>query len=258
VDAHHPRERKGFTLVELLVVIAIIALLGAMLLPALSRAKQRAHLAACSSNLRQMGIGMTLYLDHSDQWFPTADFSDNLAGFPPSVHSNSLRQVLIPYVPGARLLHCPALRQQPGRLDLYPTDYNFLCVHGWSLIPFFSDFDNSVSGICSHRLSGIRRSSEKQMVVCDGLGEHAGLAGDHVVNGGRRGVRGAQNSLFVDGHVTLLLGTYQEILAAYQQLTQTRERAPRVQLAVWSMGASVRAHAARAASTSVFAAARSR
>lgn len=55
--------RRGFTLIELLVVIAIIAILAALLLPALNRAKQAARIAACTSNLHQIGVALRMYLD---------------------------------------------------------------------------------------------------------------------------------------------------------------------------------------------------
>src|SRR6476661_289587 len=64
------RSKKGFTLVELLVVIGIIALLIAILMPALSKARGQAQWAACMSNLRQIGQGMLMYANENNQYLP--------------------------------------------------------------------------------------------------------------------------------------------------------------------------------------------
>ena len=75
------RSRSGFTLIELLVVVAIIAILAALLLPAISHVRSAAISASCKSNLKSMGEAFQLYASSNDGLFPHIDNDSGAAPY---------------------------------------------------------------------------------------------------------------------------------------------------------------------------------
>jgi prepilin-type N-terminal cleavage/methylation domain-containing protein/prepilin-type processing-associated H-X9-DG protein len=117
----------GFTLIELLVVIAIIAILAAMLLPALSRAKMKAQGIACMNNTKQITLGALMYTtDNGDNLIPNPGWLDcgggatqsqmDWGGGPGNINTECLldptRSAIAPYLKSTAVLKCPADKYQ--------------------------------------------------------------------------------------------------------------------------------------------------
>jgi len=150
-ETHIGHENAGFTLLELLVVIAIIAILAAMLLPVLARAKDKAQTTGCLSNLHQWGLAGAMYLDDNAQAFPDFSIPSRTAGapsgysqdkprwsdldafaaagegntawfnvLPPNAGQKPLWEYAAdpaPFVNGRTIFNCPTGRTMPGEID---------------------------------------------------------------------------------------------------------------------------------------------
>lgn len=100
---------RGFTLIELLVVIAIIAILAAILFPVFSRARAKARQTSCLSNLKQLSLGIGMYITDSDECYPPFAYT-----MPVAPNFVTAFQSVTPYIKNADILMCPDDKQ--GRI----------------------------------------------------------------------------------------------------------------------------------------------
>src|SRR3972149_1546144 len=99
-------KNKGFTLIELLVVIAIIAILAAILFPVFAKAREKARTASCQSNLKQIGLAVSMYKKDFDETFPP-HWQNSVSGVGTLCDDNNWRliwaELIIPYVKNTQI-----------------------------------------------------------------------------------------------------------------------------------------------------------
>ncbi len=136
MDRSDAGRRSGFTLIELLVVIAIIAILAAILFPVFAQAREAARKTQCISNMRQMGLGVMMYTQDYDEYYPIVKaipLDPDGADLTPVIVTGtpvgswperlvSLTTVTMPYIKNGGIFICPsAVAGTPGRTLTVPT-----------------------------------------------------------------------------------------------------------------------------------------
>ena len=194
----------AFTLIELLIVITIIAILAGMLIPVLARVKERSKSVQCLSNLRQIGLAFTTYLQDWDDHYPGAGRTDAPAWVPgmnPPLVAPTLTEVLDPYVNSPLIWQCPAdtgeiwldgASSLPYGVSFYVLNSNSYLWRGWA--------DATVPNLCYRSSLAVTRPSEYT------------LAGEcrpwhhywHNEVAVRNNTSGNYAKLFCDGHVRLV------------------------------------------------------
>lgn len=108
--------RRGFTLIELLVVIAIIAILAAILFPVFAKAREKARQASCLSNMKQLSLGISMYVQDYDEKYMYNSFGPGISYTTPNGQVLTGSYMLwmfevYPYVKNVQLFNCPSVGQ---------------------------------------------------------------------------------------------------------------------------------------------------
>lgn len=107
-------KQRGFTLIELLVVIAIIAILAAILFPVFAQARAKARQTSCTSNVKQLSLGVMMYLQDYDETFPYWNWGDSYGGGSktPNHFESFWANAIYPYVKNGQVYACPSSNDQ--------------------------------------------------------------------------------------------------------------------------------------------------
>ena len=159
-------KNKGFTLIELLVVIAIIALLLAIIMPALQGAKKQAYDIICRSNLRQIGLAANLYAEEYDNYIPRGTGGSDLIWFVQFLPFLGQDEQTTDYR-NVKIYRCPAFPKTGVGINNIPNSKQTVCfvVNGWG----FTDKNdqNGYSVIAPTKLSAFTRPPSTIIYLAD-------------------------------------------------------------------------------------------